>query len=133
MPVPCISLHPPSLPRLPLESESQSELLFPSPGDLPDPGIEPSCPASPALQANSLLSESPEKSASWLLSFSLIQYHFIHIFLEYKDLSRDSELPMERARVPPPVGEVRSHMPLMALPKTSKKTIPIKLKSTSKL
>ena len=27
---------------------------FPSPGDLPDPGIEPSSPVSSALQANSL-------------------------------------------------------------------------------
>ena len=33
-------------------------LPFPSPGDLPDPGIEP---GSPALQANFLLSEPPEK------------------------------------------------------------------------
>ena len=33
-----------------------SELPFPSPGDLPDPGIEP---ASPALQADFLLSEPP--------------------------------------------------------------------------
>ena len=40
---------------------------------------------------------------------------------------------MQRAQVPAPAGEVRSHMPLMALPKTSKKTIPIKLKSTSEL
>ena len=31
---------------------------FPSPGDLPNPGIEP---GSPALQADSLLSESPRK------------------------------------------------------------------------
>ena len=31
---------------------------FPSPGDLPNPGIEP---RSPALQADSLLSEPPEK------------------------------------------------------------------------
>ena len=31
---------------------------FPSPGDLPNPGTEPK---SPALQADSLLSESPEK------------------------------------------------------------------------
>ena len=31
-------------------------LPFPSPGDLPDPGIEP---GSPALQADSLLSEPP--------------------------------------------------------------------------
>ena len=38
--------------------EYGSELPFPSPGDLPDPGIEP---GSPALQADSLLSESPGK------------------------------------------------------------------------
>ena len=35
-----------------------SGLPFPSPGDLPDPGIEP---VSPALQADSLLSEPPGK------------------------------------------------------------------------
>ena len=38
--------------------EYHSEWPFPSPGDLPDPGIKP---RSPALQADSLLSESPEK------------------------------------------------------------------------
>ena len=31
-----------------------SGLPFPLPGDLPDPGIEPESPASPALQADSL-------------------------------------------------------------------------------
>ena len=36
--------------------EYWSELPFPSPGDLPDPGIEP---RSPTLQADSLLSELP--------------------------------------------------------------------------
>ena len=36
-----------------------SGLPFPSPGDLPDPGIEPWSP--PALQADSLPSELPEK------------------------------------------------------------------------
>ena len=35
-----------------------SGLPFPSPGDLPDPGIEP---MSPALQADALISESPGK------------------------------------------------------------------------
>ena len=30
-------------------------LLFPTPGDLPNPGTEPVSPASPALQADSLL------------------------------------------------------------------------------
>ena len=34
-----------------------SGLPFPSPGDLPDPGVEPS---SPALQADALLSEPPK-------------------------------------------------------------------------
>ena len=38
--------------------EYWSGLPFPSPGDLPDPGTEP---RSPALQADSLLSEPPVK------------------------------------------------------------------------
>ena len=38
--------------------EYWSKLPFPSPGDLPDPGIEPGCPA---LQADSLPSEPPGK------------------------------------------------------------------------
>ena len=38
--------------------EYWSGLPFPSPEDLPDPGIEP---RSPALQADSLLSELPQK------------------------------------------------------------------------
>ena len=39
--------------------EYWSGLPFPSPGDLPDPGIEP---GSPALQAEALPSELPGKS-----------------------------------------------------------------------
>ena len=39
--------------------EYWSGLPFPSPGDLPNPGIEP---RSPALQADALLSEPPRKS-----------------------------------------------------------------------
>ena len=38
--------------------EYWSGLQFPSPGDLPNPGIEP---GSPALQADSLLSKAPGK------------------------------------------------------------------------
>ena len=38
--------------------EYWSRLPFPSPGDLPNPGIEP---RSPALQADCLLSEPPGK------------------------------------------------------------------------
>ena len=37
-----------------LRQEYWSGLLFPSPGDLPDPGIKPASLASPALQADSL-------------------------------------------------------------------------------
>ena len=38
--------------------EYWSGLPFPSPGDLPEPGIEPGCPT---MQADSLLSEPPGK------------------------------------------------------------------------
>ena len=41
-------------------------LSFPSPGDLPDPGIEP---RSPALEANALTSEPPGKPKLYLRSF----------------------------------------------------------------
>ena len=40
--------------------EYWSGLPFPSPGALPNPGIEPMSPVSPALQADSLPSESPD-------------------------------------------------------------------------
>ena len=42
--------------------ERWSGLPFPSPGDLPDPGIEP---GSPALQADALPSESLAKYNPW--------------------------------------------------------------------
>ena len=38
-----------------------SGLPFPPPGDLPNPGMEPTSPVSPALQAYSLPSEPPGK------------------------------------------------------------------------
>ena len=50
--------------------EYWSGLPFPSPGDLPDPGIEP---RSPALEADALTSEPPGKLREWAkLSFSLL-------------------------------------------------------------
>ena len=42
--------------------EYLSGLPFPSPGDLPDPGIEP---RSPALQADALPSEPPGNPKTW--------------------------------------------------------------------
>ena len=50
-----------------LRQEYWSGLPFPSPGDIPDPGIEP---GSPALKADSLPSEPPRKLSGkcWFLS-----------------------------------------------------------------
>ena len=39
-----------------------SELSFLSPGDLPDPGIEPTSPVSPALASGSFTTEQSRKS-----------------------------------------------------------------------
>ena len=58
----CLTLcNPMGCPCLSMEFSRQeywSGLPFPSPGDLPDPGIKPE---SPAFQADSLLSEPPGK------------------------------------------------------------------------
>ena len=43
--------------------------MFPSPGDLPDPGIEP---VSPSLQADSLLSKPPGKAKVTQLCLTLV-------------------------------------------------------------
>ena len=59
--------------------EYWSGLLFPPPGDLPDPGIEP---ASPALQADSLLLSHWGKSKDILCVYLYI-YIDIKYFLVY--------------------------------------------------
>ena len=51
-------IHQVTLSMKPSQQEYWSELPFPPPGDLPDPGIEP---WSPALQADSLPSKPPGK------------------------------------------------------------------------
>ena len=50
-------------------------LLFPSPGDLPDPGIEP---GSPTLQADILLSEPPGNPMKQKYTSAL---EFLQIFI----------------------------------------------------
>ena len=49
--------------------EYWSGLPFPSPGDLPDPGIKPTSPVAPALQADTLLTTQalgkPESSRNY--------------------------------------------------------------------
>ena len=57
----------------PWNTPSKSEYLFLSPGNLPDPGIEP---RSLALQANSLPSESPEKPAYISPNLHYLIYEF---------------------------------------------------------
>ena len=63
---------------LPMDFSRQeywSGLLFPSPEDFPNPGIEP---RSPALQVDSLLSEPLEKSTkTGVCSLSLLQAIFL--------------------------------------------------------
>ena len=81
------------------EQEHWSALPFPSPGDLPNPGIEP---RSPALQADALPSEPPGKPlywATWAICIflrvnlcKLLHYKYILPFLYsgnvfYSDLS----------------------------------------------
>ena len=49
--------------------EYWSRLPFPSPRDLPDPGVEP---GSPSLQGDSLLCEPPGKPCECLITFSIL-------------------------------------------------------------
>ena len=63
-------------------------LLFPSPGDLLDPGIEP---RSPALQADSLLSEPPAKSwcrIVYMSNLSGLSFVYFSLFL-FQDICTD--------------------------------------------
>jgi len=58
-------------------------VAFPSPRDLPDPGIEP---RSPALQADSLPTESPENSQFFNVTFSVVRVPFKIHFLKWSNL-----------------------------------------------
>ena len=72
--------------------EYWSGLPFPAPGDLPNPGIEP---RSPALQTDTLPSESPRKPSS-----------------EQSVCEEGMELPVSRNSPPPagsPTAQVSSH------------------------
>ena len=62
-----------------------SGLLFPPPGDLPDPGIEPQCPLSPALQVDSLPTEPTGKPfwKVWWMDKSVCAFFFFNKQLHY--------------------------------------------------
>ena len=55
--------------------EYRSELPFPSPGDLPDPGIESECPL---LAGRFLTTEPPEKPTLILLQPCITIYKYTH-------------------------------------------------------
>ena len=64
--------------------EYWSGLPFPSPGDLPDPGIEP---RSLILQADALLSEPPGIAGNWIflniISFEISNMNLLSLYQEY--------------------------------------------------
>ena len=54
----------------PMEFSSQeywSGLTFPTPRDLPDPGMQPTSPASPALAGESITHTVPPEKSDWAL------------------------------------------------------------------
>ena len=57
-------------------------MLLPSPGDLHNPGTEPTSPASPELQADSLPSVPPEWTHSHSLFFPLKICFFLKLMVE---------------------------------------------------
>ena len=61
-----------------LKQEYWSGLPFPSPGDIPSPGIKPASPEFPALQTDSFPAElSGKPSSSHTLIITQIRLHFL--------------------------------------------------------
>ena len=71
--------------------EHWSGLLFPPPGNVPDPGIEPSSPVSPALQADSLPSELSGKPTLRLNLAKSCSIFFNYIFFNWHSLLMGTE------------------------------------------
>ena len=76
-----------------MESSSQDYLIalpFPSPGDLPDPGIEPSSLASLALAGRFFTNAPPGKPELWLIR---CKDTFLHTgFLHYPQVELSNEV-----------------------------------------
>ena len=66
--------------------ECWSGLPFPSPGDLPNPGINP---RSPALQADALLSEPPGKFYNFMICINYLHYLVNKLTWGYKNFYID--------------------------------------------
>ena len=56
--------------------EYWSRLRVPPPGNLPEPGIEPTSPESPALAGRSFITEPPEKSILYIQHNEQIKLFF---------------------------------------------------------
>ena len=82
--------------------EYWSRLPFPIPGDLPHPGIKPTSPVSPALQANSLPTEPPEKPPSGKQLNRLLQFTVLSAVMQ-----KAIEDPVEQEGVVPDAASGR--------------------------
>ena len=77
--------------------EYWSGLPFPTPEDLPDPGIEPASPMSPALHADSLLTEPSGKLKITMIYSNFVNYTSVSriktfIFFSLPDPARIQKL-----------------------------------------
>ena len=64
-----------SVHRTSFRQEYWNGLLFPPPGDLPDPRIKPTSPVSPVLQTDSLpLSQRVRKRINWKTGIDILLY-----------------------------------------------------------
>ena len=70
------------------QEEYWSGLLFLCPGDLPDPGIEPTSPLSPALAGRFFTSEPPGKAFTKTLNPNNGQQEYLPTFNPSKELGR---------------------------------------------
>ena len=75
---------------------------FPSPGDLPNPGIEPVSPAAPALQADSLLPSHQGSPKALMRSSKRTGYPLMSISLKGRRLGWDETLLLSEAGDPDP-------------------------------
>jgi len=65
--------------------EFWSGLPFPPPGDLPDPGIKPTPPASPAL-ADRFFTTEPSGNISCTQTYMLVFHVYKHIYFMYTNI-----------------------------------------------
>ena len=75
--------------------EYWSGLPCPSPGDLPDPGIEPAAPVSSALQADSLSTEPPGKHVCVCVCVCVCVYEIYYKELDHMIMEAEISEPQK--------------------------------------